>query len=286
MAYVTMNSPVLAVVAGLSAHLFVARFELWPRALLLVTTAGLGAGVSYMHLGKDVPFGASLLMATRFTSILLTTMFASMTIYRIFFHRLASIPGPLSLKLTKWSLVSTDLNGQRAHYIKNLHEQYGDVVRTGPREVSINSPAVIAAIGGASSPCQKGPWYIRAHGGKGPRALSLHSTVDKGHHSARRRIWDAGFNAKALRSYEMEIKRTTDALVEQMQVHSEDNKVVNLEEWCMFYGFDIMGKVGFSRSFDLIGQASLSRGVKVSSHLMLVYRGAGLISFSPLVVPL
>lgn len=265
MADVTMNPTVLAVAAGFTTHLFVARYELWPRVLLLVTTAGLGAGVSYLHLEKSMSMGASLSMAARFASVLLATLFSSMAIYRIFFHRLASIPGPFSLKLTKWSLVSTDLNGQRAHYIKRLHQQYGDVVRTGPREISINSPAVIAAIGGASSPCVKGPWYVGVHGGKGPRALSLHSTVDKGHHSARRRIWDAGFNAKALRSYEMEIKRTTEALVEQMQVHSEDNKVVNLEEWCMFYGFDIMGKVGFSRSFDLIGQGSLSRGVKVRS---------------------
>jgi hypothetical protein len=259
----------LAIMAGLTAHLVMSRFELWPNALALITATGFGSGITYLHSVHNLPLLESASISVKFASILLATLFTSMTVYRIFFHRLSSIPGPISLKISKWSTVPVDLKGQRAHYIKDLHEKYGDVIRTGPREVSINSPSVIAAIGGASSPCIKGPWYIGVHGGKGPRAMSLHSTIDKTHHSARRRIWDAGFNAKALRSYEMEIKTTTESLIDQLQNQCNKEEVVNLEEWCMFYGFDVMGKVGFSRSFDLISQGSVSRGVKVSQSAVV-----------------
>lgn len=254
---------VLAVVAGLSAHAIMARFELWPRSLALLGTIGLASGITFLHRSRDMAIRSAIGMSVHFTLILLATLFTSMVIYRIFFHRLSSVPGPLGLKISKWRTVPTDLNGNRAHYIQGLHKKYGDVVRTGPREISVNDPSVIAAIGGANSPFIKGPWYVGVHGGKGSRAMSLHSTIRKQDHSARRRIWDSGFSAKALRSYEGEVKQTTEALLEQLSTLAKEEKVVNLEEWCMFYGFDVMGKVGFSRSFDLLGTGTLSRGVKL-----------------------
>ncbi|KAE8414084.1 hypothetical protein BDV36DRAFT_299395 [Aspergillus pseudocaelatus] len=68
---------------------------------------------------------------------LLTTSFnisliSSISIYRLFFHRLHPFPGPVACKLTRfYSAFLAAKNIQYNVELKKLHEQYGDFVRTG-----------------------------------------------------------------------------------------------------------------------------------------------------------
>lgn len=63
----------------------------------------------------------------------LTSLFASMTVYRVCFHRLKEFPGPFVSKVTKfwhaWILVKREKNNHE--YLHELHKKYGDFVRTG-----------------------------------------------------------------------------------------------------------------------------------------------------------
>lgn len=65
-------------------------------------------------------------------------LFGSITIYRLFFHRLRSFPGPVWAKTTKfWHVVKCILTRSQNHIIlDNLHKTYGDFVRTGKQEGS------------------------------------------------------------------------------------------------------------------------------------------------------
>jgi cytochrome P450 len=159
--------------------------------------------------------------------------------------------------------VPVDAAGQRARYVQRLHSQYGDIVRTGPRELSINDPSVIAATCGAQSKCSKGPWYAGATAGKGRRSRSLLTTTIKADHAARRRIWDGGFNARSLRSYEPSLLALSRLLVERMGESAARGEKVAVDEWAAYYGFDVMGQVGFSSSFECVENGKLSEGVQV-----------------------
>lgn len=66
-----------------------------------------------------------------------TALLASISIYRMFFHRLRKFPGPIGARLTKFHAMR--LSAKHVQYNKELakwHEQYGDIVRTGTQNKS------------------------------------------------------------------------------------------------------------------------------------------------------
>jgi hypothetical protein len=73
---------------------------------------------------------------------------AFIIIYRLSpFHPLARYPGPLLCKVSKlWLAYLTTTDGKMHLYVQGLHQQYGDVVRIGPNEVSINHKDIASAV--------------------------------------------------------------------------------------------------------------------------------------------
>jgi hypothetical protein len=87
----------------------------------------------------------------------ITTLLVATALYRLSpFHPLARYPGPTIGKLSKFWLARIALSGKQHTYYKALHEQYGDVVRVGPNELSIRDPAAIAPMMGTTG-LPKGP---------------------------------------------------------------------------------------------------------------------------------
>lgn len=77
-------------------------------------------------------FAKSLFSNITFCSELLTGLTTSVILYRLFFHRLKSFPGPPLARVTKWwhfSKVFRKSNNN--HVLHELHGKYGDFVRTG-----------------------------------------------------------------------------------------------------------------------------------------------------------
>lgn len=62
-----------------------------------------------------------------------TALFASMAVYRLFFHRLtrAGFPGPMCARLTKLWHVWACRRSQNHLVLAGLNQRYGDFVRTG-----------------------------------------------------------------------------------------------------------------------------------------------------------
>ena len=116
----------------------------------------------------------------------------SIASYRLFFHRTCKYPGRKLEGLTKWAAARIAHRTQRYYaYLQSLHDGFGDVVRTGPQEISINNVDAIKAIYGRDSLCLRGPWYDL--GGTG---LNLHRTRDPNLHERQRPLWEKGFRGK------------------------------------------------------------------------------------------
>lgn len=94
--------------------------------LLLLTVPPLaGIGFLAFTLPPFYAIGASL-------AVFYSTLLTSVVLYRLSpFHPLARYPGPLPCKLTKFWMARIGLNGDQHTYMKELHDLYGDVVRTG-----------------------------------------------------------------------------------------------------------------------------------------------------------
>jgi hypothetical protein len=74
------------------------------------------------------------------------------------FHPLAAYPGPVLPRLSKWYAACVSQRGDVHHWIRDLHEEFGDIVRVGPNELSIRDadavPALLDYNGLPKGPCK------------------------------------------------------------------------------------------------------------------------------------
>jgi hypothetical protein len=86
-----------------------------------------------------------------------TTLTASILVYRLFFHPLRNVPGPRWAKTSMWAWVPIERRGLRVKVVHEVHQRYGPVVRIGPRWVSINDEKLLSLVYGATT--VRGPLY-------------------------------------------------------------------------------------------------------------------------------
>lgn len=133
--------------------------------------------------------------------------------------------------------------------IEDFHKKYNaDIVRTGPRELSVATADAIPLIYGPLSKCRKGVWYSGAYHIEG---ASLQTTRDFQDHKERRKTWDRAFNAKSLREYEPRVNRHTRLLIDKLKEHAQDPSV-RISSWIGFFAFDVMGDIGYNRGFGML----------------------------------
>lgn len=128
-----LASGAVAIIAGLLAHQLVCIHGEWhlkgPRvvvvhllaSILLYATLFVGHGST----------GASLVRTIYLTICYISSLFTSIAVYRLMFHRLKHFPGPRLVALTKlWHV--WQCRDSRGHLVLQAwYEKYGEFVRTG-----------------------------------------------------------------------------------------------------------------------------------------------------------
>ncbi|KAI9046267.1 cytochrome P450 [Aspergillus affinis] len=178
----------------------------------------------------------------------------SMIVYRWFYHPLRHFPGPALARVSAlWSLGRVARDAKWHINVQELHQQYGNFVRIKPREISINDASAIKLIYGVGTSCTKGVFYDLYYPHR-----SLQMCRDKAFHSRRRRVWDQGFNSRALTGYEPFIREHCDDLIERISSQMEEPLLIN--DVLDGFAWDSMGILAFGKSFGM---------VKGNSHPML-----------------
>ncbi|KAK8134836.1 hypothetical protein PG984_006848 [Apiospora sp. TS-2023a] len=261
---------ITAAVVGLLAHIPIYSFEFERIALQFMigcVACFFGLGGLYVYTGQcSSPFVAlarSFLVQAVFHMCLL----ASIAVYRLGFHRCHHIPGPVCAKLSRfYAMYLTSKNIQFQNELLQMHEKYGDFVRTGPREVSVLRKAAVNAIFGPHSKCSKSIWY--AQNGYDSNETTLQMCRDRVLYRRRRRAWDKGLSIKALATYVPRIKSHADLLVQRLRERAE--RPVDVTQWSMFFAFDMIGDVGYGKSFDQLVTLQEHPAIKpIHEHLML-----------------
>ncbi|KAH7095576.1 cytochrome P450 [Paraphoma chrysanthemicola] len=232
----------------------------------LVAFGGL-AFTEYAYNSATTTIGAAAKVSATAASIYFGVLIASVLIHRGFFHRLRKIPGPFFARFSKFYGIYTGVLPNYQYYLKTeewFHEYKTDVIRTGPREVTIFCADAIPLVHGAMSKCRKGPWYsASSHIG----GASTQTTRNKEEHKRRRKAWDHAFNAKALREYEPRLNRHALALMSQLKEQAKQPSV-RITNWVNFYSFDVMGDVGFNRSFNMVEKGKEDPMIKLLHESM------------------
>lgn len=183
-----------AFVAGIAAHIVIFRRGEWdidatkiPAGLFILQSC-LFIYYIFAHDPPTAPYNA-LCLVGQITFGLMAGTSVSILSYRAFFHRLNSFPGPFPTRLSMWYITSLYAQIPDAfNAVRQLHRQYGDFVRTGPTELSVNHPDALNAVHSGRSECTKGPWYSMLH-----PFISLFAIRDKAEHSRRRKPWELAF---------------------------------------------------------------------------------------------
>jgi len=122
----------LSSIVGVAAHLgyFIHRYRV-PIVLRIIVLHVLAClTVALSEVLHDGPF-RGLLRATAINVSYFFGLFASISIYRVFFHRLSGFPGPFAAKVTKFygPWIARTKQVHVAH--TELHKTYGNFVRMG-----------------------------------------------------------------------------------------------------------------------------------------------------------
>lgn len=254
--------------AGVVVHLVVFRRGEWDdyslAVLKLTATLYLLLALLAHQSSGGLSVAASLWTASLWTASAVAGVYTSLVAYRASpWHRLARFPGPWPARLSTGYMTWHSLRrGQVYDDVRALHARHGDYVRVGPSELSLADPAAFAAVHAATtstSPCERGPWYEILN-----PTISLQMVRDRKEHARRRRPWDRGFGAKALRDYEARVAQYTDqllAIVDRFATgdssvkgkeDKEGSSTINASKWFNYYSFDIMGDFAFGKPFNMM----------------------------------
>ncbi|KAH7025121.1 isotrichodermin C-15 hydroxylase [Microdochium trichocladiopsis] len=195
-------------------------------------------------------------------------------IYNIFFHPLASFPGPLLRKATRIPWTVSLLRNRSIYDIDELHRKYGPVVRTAPNELSFLDANVWRDImGGGNSDIPKWSGMYGV-----PRFLPPHiqNTTSKEHHRILRKALSPGFSDASLRAQEPMIQNHITALISRLRSganydegtappassSSTQGTVYNLEMWYRYVVFDVICDLALGESLDCINSVTIHPWIK------------------------
>lgn len=130
--------------------------------------------------------------------------------------------------------------------MKQWHDQYGEVVRISPDELSMTNPEVWStAYGFGAGGFDKDPkWWNKNVGG-----VDNILTADDQGHRRMRRLQNPAFSDKALRSQEPRMTRYIDMLIQQLRRQSSQGPTVDINLWYNFATFDLIGDLAFGEPF-------------------------------------
>ncbi|PVI04480.1 cytochrome P450 [Periconia macrospinosa] len=180
----------------------------------------------------------------------MTSLFSSIGVYRVFFHKLRSFPGPYLARVSKlWHVWKCVKSRSRNHLIlDDLYKQYGDFVRTGPREITVFHPDILYAIDGPGTKCSKTDWYDILL-----PEIAINTARDKSEHDHRRKIWNRAFTTSALAEYQHDVVAGLAGNLEEIiEKAARDEEVVRFDECAYWFGFDVMGQFAFTQSFHML----------------------------------
>ena len=138
------------------------------------------------------------------------------------------------------------MNGRMPEWITGLHEQYGEVVRIHPDEVSFIGSSAWKDIYN-SYPAFPKPEFNTASSPNGVRPMMTTNTQD---HDRQRRIISHAFTTTALREQEVIVGQYADLMIQCLRERvAKGEDTVDILRWYQYATFDIIGDLCFGESF-------------------------------------
>ncbi|KAH7022054.1 pisatin demethylase [Ilyonectria destructans] len=178
---------------------------------------------------------------------------------------LNAIPGPRFAGFSDlWRLLVVWGRRPELAHIK-LHEKYGNIVRLGPRTVSVGDPEAIKIIYGLNSGFVKSDFYpVQQTTANGTPLQSMFNTTDNKFHAKLRRAVSNAYAMSTLVNFEPLVDSTSVEFLKQLKERyanrAGDSGICDLGQWLQFYAFDVIGELTYSKRLGFV-----DRGIDVDN---------------------
>ncbi|KAF1940511.1 cytochrome P450 46A1 [Clathrospora elynae] len=208
------------------------------------------------------------------TALLVTVVFMRWVvrgIYRVYFHPLSRFPGPKFSAFTRIPHIFAIFNGSLHTYVARLHDQYGDIVRISPDELSFLNPQAWRDIYSHGSKTNEGtvpPKYLLRYVKDPSGTPSILNTPDNTEHSRLRKIFFPAFSERALTQQEPLFTKYVDQLVKVLKAgiaksnNEGEEASFDMVRLYNFTTFDIMGDLTFGESLHMLTGAEYDPWVR------------------------
>ncbi|CZR66973.1 related to cytochrome P450 [Phialocephala subalpina] len=167
--------------------------------------------------------------------LILATAWLFQILHRAYSTPLRQIPGPWYAPFTHLVLKAQVLQGRRLHYIHDLHERYGPIVRIAPKEVAISDFDAFSEIHRINSGYHKTLWYEMVNNQEVPGIFAIR---DPKQHAQRRRLLARGFSKSYLKEYwEDSIREKAELAVAKIKRDATKGSA-DILKWWTFYTTD------------------------------------------------
>ncbi|KAI9650593.1 hypothetical protein NHQ30_000611 [Ciborinia camelliae] len=191
---------------------------------------------------------------------------------------LRKVPGPFLAKFTNlWRLL--EVYGGRAELTHQLlHQKYGQAVRIGPNIVSLNDPKLIQTIYSLKGEFLKSDFY-NVNDTKVGKAImkNLFSTQSNEAHAQMLRPIQKFYNMGNVLSLEGSVDEAVNALLKRLDELFIDGPnagtVCKMEDWMIYYSWDVISQMTFSRPMGFMETASDNTGFIHIAEQALDYFG-------------
>lgn len=173
------------------------------------------------------------------------------SIYNLFFHPLANIPGPFLARASGIPSWYHAYRGDRHIWLWQQFQIYGDKIRPEPNTVLFCDPEAYADIYGMKSNVRRSKFYTAWR--RNSRDETTLNTVDVAEHARKRKLLNLCFTEKSVRVASnfivTHVDRWNHLLVDNTGKEMSDP--VDFSSKADALAFDIMGDSSFGKSFDV-----------------------------------
>ncbi|CRL23879.1 Cytochrome P450 [Penicillium camemberti] len=208
-------------------------------------------------------FPNAILTLLKLSLALIPLYLIGLLLYNVYFHPLAKYPGPKSMAATRLPYIRLILSGQIAHRTKALHQQYGNVVRIAPDELSFTDGEAWKPIYGTRVGHGQKPKDYRFYAPtvEGAPGIIESNDID---HSRFRRLLSHAFSDSLLRGQEPIIKGYADLLIQRLHENIKSGTgTVDMLAWYNFTTFDIIGDLAFGEPFGCLRNSEYHQWVSI-----------------------
>jgi len=178
--------------------------------------------------------------------------------YRLFLHPLANFPGPKFAAMTLWYEFYFDAikRGQYIFRIKEMHDQYGPVVRISPDELHVIDPDFIPVLMTTTRKTEKHPRVLQLFG----FSEAAITTKDHDVHRSRRAAMARMFSKDSIRRLEPLMQDCLDKLFNRLQELRGSGKPISVLPMFAAFTSDLIVEYSFGISRNWLDAPEFNKG--------------------------